>query len=218
MAESAIAVAGVNPDLAGILHQHGQIEIAALAEVAGHDRTGELVDARAITRRCRERKSRVGEAAVAVANQESEAVSVLIDDNDIVVAVAQEISGHQADRLRERADGGTARSGVEPVKPRAGAKTQRLAERVRGRVQENRHIARGLVGDDDVRQPACGQVAEGDVRRCDAGGHRDRCREESRCSLQGDRDAVVERVGGDQVVESVSSEVFDGEARGQIGG
>ena len=63
--------------------------------------------------------------------------------------------------------------------------------------------------------PLAGQVADGDVRWCDAGGHRDGCREVSRRSLEGDRDAVIQRVGGDQVVESVSGQVGGGEARGQ---
>ena len=46
VAEGAVAVAGVDPHLAGVLHQHGQVQAAVAVEVAGHDRAGPVVDAR----------------------------------------------------------------------------------------------------------------------------------------------------------------------------
>ena len=45
VAERAIPVPGIDPDLAGVLHQYGQIEFAVAVEVAGHDRAGAVVDA-----------------------------------------------------------------------------------------------------------------------------------------------------------------------------
>ena len=104
---------------------------------------------------------------------------------------------------------------LRPYRPVPAGKTQRLAERVLGIVEEDGHFARGLVGHDDVRQPVAVHVGHRDVRRRDAGGHRDRSRETPRRGLQGDGDAVVQCVGGDQVVEPVSGQVGGGEARGQ---
>ena len=84
-----------------------------------------------------------------------------------------------------------------------------------GIVEQDGHVARGLVAHDDVRQPVPVHVGHGDVRRRDAGGDRDRSRELSWRSLDGDGDAVVQRVGGDQVVKPVSRQVGGGEAGGQ---
>ena len=42
VAEGAIAVAGIDPELAGVLHQHGQVEVAVAVEVARHDRAGRV--------------------------------------------------------------------------------------------------------------------------------------------------------------------------------
>ena len=42
VAEGAIAVAGIDPELAGVLHQDGQVEVAVAVEVAGHDRAGRV--------------------------------------------------------------------------------------------------------------------------------------------------------------------------------
>ncbi len=94
-------------------------------------------------------------------------------------------------------------------------KRSELAEGVRGIVEQDGHVARGLVAHDDVRQTIAVHVGHRDVRRRDAGGQRDRSRELPRRSLQGDGDAVVQSVGGDQVVKPVSGQVGGGEAGGQ---
>ena len=70
---------------------------------------GRLLMLEAVAGRCGQGERRVGEAAVAVAAQDGEAVRALIDDHDIVAAVAGEVSRDQADRLREGADGRTGR-------------------------------------------------------------------------------------------------------------
>ena len=136
----------------------------------------------------------------------------LIDDHEIVAAVSGEVSRDQADRLRERTDDRSAGGRVQAVQARAGAESQRLAEGVRGIVEEDGHVARGLVAHDDVRQTIAVHVGHRDVRRRDAGGQRDRSRELPWRSLQGDGDAVVQSVGGDQVVKPVSGQVGGGEA------
>ena len=184
--ECAIAVAGVDPDLAGVLHQYGQVEVAVAVEVAGHDRAGAVVDARTVAGRCGQGERRVGEAAGAVGGQDGEAVRVLIDDHDIVAAVAGEVARDQADRLRERADGRTAGGRAQAVEARAGAESQRLAERVRWIVEQDGHVARGLVAHDDVGQAVAVDVAHRDVRRRDAGGHGQRRGEPPR-SMSGRR-------------------------------
>ena len=96
--ECPIAVAGVDPDLARVLHQYGQVEVAVTVEVAGHDRDRAVVDARTVAGRCGQGKRRIGKAAGAVGRQDGEAVRVLIDDHDIVAAVAGEVARDQADR------------------------------------------------------------------------------------------------------------------------
>ncbi len=169
--ERAVAVAGVDPDLARVLHQHGQVEVAVAVEVAGHDRAGAVVDAQTVAGRGGQSDRRVGEAAVAVGGQDGEAVRALIDDHEIVAAVAGEVARDQADRLRERADGRAAGGRVQAVQAGAGAESQRLAEGVRGIVEQDGHVARGLVADDDVGQAVAVHVAHRDVRRRDAGGH-----------------------------------------------
>ena len=95
----------------------------------------------------------------------------LIDDREIVAAVPGEVSRDQADRLREGADDRAAGGRVQAVQARAGAESQRLAEGVRGIVEEDGHVARGLVAHDDVRQAIPVHVGHRDVRRRDAGGH-----------------------------------------------
>ena len=55
---------------------------------------------RTVAGRCGQAELRVGEAAGAVGGQDGEAVRALIDDHDIVAAVAGEVARDQADRLR----------------------------------------------------------------------------------------------------------------------
>ena len=60
---------------------------------------------------------------------------------------------------------------LEAVEARAGPETQRLAERVRGSFKRTVTSPEDWSRDDDVRQPVAVEVAQGDVRRRDAGGH-----------------------------------------------
>ena len=63
--------------------------MAVAVEVARHDRAGAFVDAQTVAGRCGQAELRVGEAAVAVGGQDGEAVCRLIDDREIVAAVAR---------------------------------------------------------------------------------------------------------------------------------
>src|SRR5262249_50033425 len=136
-------------------------------------------------------------------------------------AVPGEVPGGQADRLRGGAHRRTAGGRVQAARPGGGAEAQGRAEGVRGVVEQDGDVAGGLVAHHDVRQAVPVHVGHGDVRRGDAGGRRDRRRELPRGRLQADGDAVVQGVGGDQVVEPVARQVGGGEAhrqrRGQEG-
>ena len=93
--------------------------------------------------------------------------------------------------LGERADDRIAGGRAQAVEARAGAKSQRLAERVRRIVEQDGHVARGLVAHDDIGQAVAVDVAHRDVRRRDAGGHGQRRRELPGRRLEGDGDAIV---------------------------
>ncbi len=99
--EGAVPVPGVDPELAGVFHQHGQIRVAIAVEVARHDRDGAVVDTQTVTGRCGQTELRAGEAADAVGDQDGEAVCPLIEDHEVVLAVPREIAHDQADRFRE---------------------------------------------------------------------------------------------------------------------
>ena len=71
----------------------------------------------------------------------------------------------------------TARRRVQAVGPVPAGKVRDWAKRCAGVVEEDGHVAGGLVGDDDVRQAVAVDVGHRDVRRRVADGHRDRCRE-----------------------------------------
>ena len=62
----SVAVARVDPDLARVFHQNGQVELAVAIEVAGDDRAGSVVNVQAVAGRRRQGDRRIGEAAVAV--------------------------------------------------------------------------------------------------------------------------------------------------------
>ncbi len=207
VAKGPIAVAGKDPDLARVLHQDGQVEVAVAVEVAGHDGAGAVVDAGTVAGRRGERERRVGESARSVGGQDRQAVRALVDGHDVVEPAAREVARDQADSLRERADRRSARGRALTKEARAGAESQRLGERVVRSVQEDGHVAGRLVAHDDVKQSVAGDVSDRDIRRCDAGGHGHRGRERPGRRLEGDRDAVVEGIGGDQVGESVARQV-----------
>ena len=78
--------------------------VAVAVEVARHDRDGAVVDVQAVAGRSGQSELRVGEAAVAVGGQHGEAVRPLIDDREVVAAVAGEVARDQADRLGEGTD------------------------------------------------------------------------------------------------------------------
>ena len=75
---------------------------------------------------------RIGEAAVAVADQDGEAVRGLIDDHDIVAAVPGEVARDQADRsARTSSRPDLPAVVIRPYEARARAESERLREGVR---------------------------------------------------------------------------------------
>src|SRR5262249_7966163 len=165
--ESAVAVAGEDPDLSAVRHEDGDIEgLAGSMEVARDHRAGLGIESEAVVGGGGQGRLRVGEAALAVVGQDGEAVAAAVDDEKIVASGAGEVASDQADRLLQAGDRRSGGGGVQAVQSRAGTEAINLCEGVMSVVQEDADIAAALVADGNVGQAVAVEVRHGDVGGC----------------------------------------------------
>src|SRR5262245_12486322 len=85
-------------------------------------------------------------------------------------------------------------------------------------VQEDADIAAGLAADGNVGQAVAVEVRHDDVGRCFSRRQGEGSAESAVGLLKGDLDAVVQRVGHDEIIESVAGEVRGSDTSRQSGG